>query len=59
MNSLLSALYDLLSFITEDAQAFGLTKHIPEYLLKSMNSLCNDLGDYLDDQEMLRIEKER
>lgn len=47
MNTLLNALYELLSFITEDAQAWKLG-HVPPAILNQMNKLCNDLGDYLD-----------
>ena len=50
MNSLLNALYELLSFITEDAVANGLVK-LPKSLSDKMNSLCNELGDYLDSIE--------
>lgn len=47
MNSLLKALYEILSFITEDAVAHGLGD-VPKSIHEKMNSLCNELGDYLD-----------
>jgi hypothetical protein len=58
MNSLLGALYDLLSFITEDASAHGLAKHVPPHLMEAMNTLCIELGEYLDEQERLDLENQ-
>jgi hypothetical protein len=50
MNSLLYALYDLLSFITKDAQAHKMLPNgMPYKILAKMNELCNELGEYLDE----------
>lgn len=48
MISLLNALYELLSFITEDAQAWKLNQLPPE-LNKALGDLQTQLGNYLDD----------
>lgn len=56
MNTLLSALYDLLCYITEDAVAHGLNK-LPSGLNAKMNELANELGEYLDNQNLLDIER--
>ncbi len=47
MNSLLKALYELLSFVTEDAIAHKLGP-IPPGLLRKLNEACIELGEYLD-----------
>lgn len=47
MLSLLNALYELLSFITEDAVAWKLNQLPPE-LNKALNELQTHLGNYLD-----------
>jgi hypothetical protein len=50
MNTLLKTLYELLSFITEDAIAHR-TGYIPPSILKLANQLCIELGKYLDSLE--------
>ena len=52
MNSLYTALYELLSYITEDAQAHKLNNNgFPSSLMKKLNEVCIELGDYLDTLE--------
>ena len=48
MNTLLKALYEVLSFITEDAVAHKLGDNP---LRDEMNALCIRLGEYLDTLE--------
>lgn len=52
MNTILDALYNLLSFVTEDAVANGYIK-LPKHLHKTLNETCIELGNYLDEQNML------
>lgn len=57
MNSLLSALYNLLCFITEDATAHKLLpRNLPPELWRQLNNCATALGEYLDEQENLRQE---
>lgn len=52
MNSIYRALYELLSFITEDAVANKLNNSgFPAPLMKKLNECCIDLGNYLDTLE--------
>ena len=52
MNQVLSALYDLLCFTTEDAVAHKLLPNgLPQEILDDMNALANKLGKHLEEVE--------
>lgn len=50
MKTLLQSLYELLSFITEDAQACNIpgTREIPRPLYQAMQTLMLEIEGYLD-----------
>lgn len=48
MNTLLETLYNLLSFITEDGIAHGITKNMPDSMKYAMENLMKELERHLD-----------
>lgn len=51
MRHLLESIYQIGCFITEDAVAHGLTKNIPEDLMKDIHELVGKIETYLEETE--------